>query len=90
MTLALTRLKSFIKDSDKIKLTDKHFTKFIEYLYLLSQEQPLPTEAKDHALNGEWLDFREFHISGDVLVIYRIEDECVKLVRIGSHSQLFG
>lgn len=38
----------------------------------------------------EWEDFREFHISGDVLVIYRIEGESVKLVRIGSHSQLFG
>ncbi|WP_020559462.1 type II toxin-antitoxin system YafQ family toxin [Thiofilum flexile] len=90
MALSLTRLKSFIKDSEKIKLTDKHFTRFVEYLYLLSQEHPLPAEAKDHALNGEWVDFREFHISGDVLVIYRIENDSVKLVRIGSHSQLFG
>jgi len=89
MTLQLVRVKSFIKDSDKAKLSDKHFTKFIEYVYLLSQERTLPAEALDHALTGEWADYREFHISGDVLVIYRIEDDSIKLVRIGSHSQLF-
>jgi mRNA interferase YafQ len=90
MALQLVRLKSFVKDSSKIKLSDKYFTRFVEYIYLLSQEQPLPAEALDHALTGEWEDFREFHISGDVLVIYRIEGQSVKLVRIGSHSQLFG
>lgn len=90
MALQLVRLKSFTKDSSKVKLTDKHFTRFVEYIYLLSQEKALPAEALDHALTGEWEDFREFHISGDVLVIYRVEGESVKLVRIGSHSQLFG
>ncbi len=85
MALQLMRLKSFVKDSSKVKLTDKHFNKFIEFLYLLSQEKALPSEAKDHALKGEWADFREFHISGDVLIIYKIECDAVKLVRIGSH-----
>ncbi|WP_298607344.1 type II toxin-antitoxin system YafQ family toxin [uncultured Thiothrix sp.] len=90
MVLQLVRLKSFVKDSSKVKLTDKHFTRFVEYVYLLSQEKILPAEYLDHTLTGEWEDFREFHISGDVLVIYRVEGELVKLVRIGSHSQLFG
>jgi mRNA interferase YafQ len=51
--------------------------------------QILPPEARDHALKGEWADFRECHISGDILLIYQIEENVVKLVRIGSHSQLF-
>jgi len=45
--------------------------------------------SKDHELKGEWSDFRKFHISGDLLVIYQVKDNRVKLVRIGSHSQLF-
>jgi len=49
----------------------------------------LPAEAKDHRLKGEWDDFREFHISGDLLVIYQIENEVIKLVRLGTHNQLF-
>lgn len=81
--------KGFIKDISKLKMSDKHFTKFIEYLYLLSQSKALPSEAKDHALNGEWIDFRECHISPDLLLIYQIENDAIKLVRMGSHSQLF-
>ena len=49
----------------------------------------LPVDAQDHALKGEWTDFREFHVSGDLLVIYQIEGDVIKLVRIGTHSQLF-
>ena len=56
---------------------------------MLLDSKELPKEAKDHSLKGDWMDFREFHISGDLLVIYQIEDDVIKLVRIGSHSQLF-
>lgn len=87
--MILSQAKSFIKDSKKLKMSDKHFTKFVQYLALLSDSKELPEEAKDHALKGEWTDFNEFHVSGDLLVIYQIEDDTVKLVRIGSHSQLF-
>jgi len=70
-------------------MSDKHLTKFIQYLHSLAQQKTLPPEAKDHSLTGEWNDFREFHISGDLLVIYQIENQTVKLVRLGTHSQLF-
>lgn len=87
--MILLQTKAFIRDSNKLKMSDKHFTKFVEYLYLLSQGQPLPTEAKDHALSGEWENFRECHIGGDLLLIYQIEAKAIKLIRMGSHSQLF-
>jgi len=70
-------------------LSDKHFTKLIAYLGSLVQGQSLPEEAKDHALIGNWANFREFHVSGDVLVIYKATDDELILVRMGSHSQLF-
>ena len=69
-------------------MSDKHFTKFIAYLHTLSTQQALPTEAKNHSLSGDWDDFREFHISGDLLVIYQLENDVIKLVRLGTHSQL--
>ena len=76
--------KVFVKDLSKAKMSDKHFTKFIAYLHNLSSQKPLPIEAKDHSLSGDWSDFREFHISGDLLVIYQIENETIILVRLGS------
>jgi len=85
----LMQTQSFIKDRKRLKLSDKHFTKYIQYLALLLDSKELPNEASDHPLKGEWMDFREFHISGDLLVIYQIEKDVIKLVRIGSHNQLF-
>jgi len=87
--MTFVQTKAFVKDLSKAKMSDKHFTKFIAYLHKLSAQQPLPAEAKDHSLTGDGCDFREFHISGDLLVIYQIENEVIKLVRLGTHSQLF-
>jgi len=55
----------------------------------LREEAPLPEESKDHALNGEYSDCREFHLGGDTLVIYLVKDKQLILLRIGSHAQLF-
>ena len=63
------------------------YTKWL--LGLLLKEEGLPTESKDHELKGNWQGYREFHISGDLLLIYKIENEILYLVRIGSHAQLF-
>lgn len=51
----------------------------------------LRTRYRDHALKGEWEGYRELHVSGDWLLIYRIDDDELQLVltRTGSHDQLF-
>jgi mRNA interferase YafQ len=87
----IERGRFFKKDEKKIKFTDTQFQKYILYLSMLINEQPLPQEAKDHSLTGEWKDCREFHIGGDLIVIYRIDkkNNVLQLIRIGSHSQLF-
>jgi mRNA interferase YafQ len=87
--LGLERTKVFKKDISKLKFSDQHYTKYILYLVMLLEEKMLPTEAKDHELKGNWQGYKEFHISGDLLLIYKIENEILYLVRIGTHSQLF-
>jgi uncharacterized beta-barrel protein YwiB (DUF1934 family) len=49
----------------------------------------LPPESRDHLLIGKSKSFRELHIGGDLVVIYKIKNEALSLIRIGSHSQLF-
>ncbi len=85
----LKRHKQFLKDWNKTKLTDGQFTKFIEYSECLRLEKPLPEESKDHALQGEYKDCREFHLSGDMLVIYMLCENDTVFLRLGTHSQLF-
>jgi mRNA interferase YafQ len=52
-------------------------------------EKELPKEARDHSLSGNWNDYRELHVSGDLLLVYKIEMGTLYLARIGTHSQLF-
>jgi len=87
--LKVKRHKLFIKELKNAKLSDQHFSKYIVYLAKVIEEKPLPEEALDHPLKGEYKDCREFHISGDLLIIYFIADDTLNLIRIGSHSQLF-
>ena len=87
----IERGRFFKKDEKRIKLTDTQFKKYILYLSMLINEQFLPKEAQDHSLTGEWKDCREFHIGGDLIVIYRLDEKnkILQLIRIGTHSQLF-
>jgi len=42
-------------------------------------------------VHGEWADHRECHLRPDLLLIYRKPNpETLQLVRLGSHSELFG
>lgn len=67
--------------------------KLSEVITLLVNEQPLPEKYRDHALvnSRNYKDVRECHIEPDWLLIYKIEQEILilKLIRTGSHSDLF-
>jgi mRNA interferase YafQ len=58
---------------------------------LLAEDKALPEKNRDHGLSGEWEDHRECHLRPDLLLIYRKPGvEVLQLVRVGSHSELFG
>lgn len=62
---------------------------FIEAVTLLANDLPLPEQCRDHALIGDWKDFRDCHIRPDLVLIYsKPGNENLWLVRIGSHSEL--
>jgi len=89
VNLKLFRTKVFLKEYRKLTMSDQHYSKYIEYVTLLLKNQALPQEALDHNLKGDYQNYKEFHISGDLLVIYIVEDNYLKLIRIGTHTQLF-
>jgi mRNA interferase YafQ len=62
-----------------------------EVVSLLIQGIPLPARNSDHGLGGAWQDHRECHLRPDLLLIYRkLSADVLQLVRLGSHSELFG
>lgn len=66
---------------------------FQKVISLLANEQPLPEKYRDHALvnSREYKGVRECHIQPDWLLIYEIYNDSLilKLIRTGSHSDLF-
>ena len=85
----IERSKVYKKDIRKLQFSDQHYAKYVAYLGRLVEGKVLPEEAHDHMLIGAWQGYREFHISGDLLIIYKVIDNVLYLARIGSHSELF-
>ena len=63
-------------------------------MLLLIAKAPLGPERKDHALKGSWARYRECHVGGDFLLIYRLDDTAgssgsIYFARVGTHAELF-
>ena len=80
----------FRKDYKKLKSSGKQLSKLAEVIKLLQEQKPLPERYRDHALTGYYTNHRECHIEADWLLIYKVEEKFLVLVRTGSHSELFG
>ena len=87
--------KSFAADWDRLTESGRYDMNLLKkaMLLLVAADGPLPIEYKDHPLKGDWEGFRECHIGGDFLLIYKISSrgrhETVGFVRTGTHSELF-
>ena len=52
---------------------------------------PLAPKYRDHMLHGEWEGSRECHVKPDFLLVYTyVDDDILRLERLGSHAELFG
>ena len=89
MRYKLARANSFKRSFKKIKLTDDEESNYIETIYHLLNNEELEPKYKDHQLKGNLKEFRECHIKPDLLLIYKINNDTLELVDIGSHSELF-
>lgn len=55
----------------------------------LANDRPLEPRYHDHALSGDWKDFRDCHIKPDLVLIYQKHGaDLLRLIRLGSHSEL--
>jgi mRNA interferase YafQ len=55
----------------------------------LANDQLIDLRYRDHALTGDWQDHRDCHIKPDLVLIYQKPDgDTLRLVRLGSHSEL--
>lgn len=83
----------FKKDLKKLKSKRKDFELVGATLKVLQKKgvKGIPVEMRPHQLKGVYSDNWECHIKPDLLIIWiQIENpKEIKLVRVGSHSELF-
>lgn len=79
------------KDLKRIRNNPRKAQALLEVLVMLENEQPLPGKYKPHTLINDYAGCMECHIQGDFLLIWLDpESGDIDLLRLGSHSELFG
>ena len=80
----------FKKDLKRYQNQQKKIEKLKVVLGYLQEDVPIPPEYKPHKLLGEYKDCMEYHIENDTLLIWFDEKaNIIKLIRLGTHSELF-
>ncbi len=82
-----TQFKKDFKKIAKLPIPD-----VVEVGHVIKQLQlgrVLPEKYVDHALSGNWQNYRDCHIKPDLVLIYKVDEGSLKLARIGTHSELF-
>ncbi len=87
--------KEFKKSYQRLKqggVSSSGLKKLREVVELLASGAILSVNYRDHALQGKMKGIRECHIQGDLLLVYKIEQDILvlALLDIGSHAYLFG
>lgn len=79
------------KDAKKFRNQPRKMEKVAEILRMLRDEIPIPPVFKPHLLKGDYHGCMECHVEGDFLLIWIDEAEnVIGVLRLGSHSELFG
>ena len=81
----------FKKDYKRIRNNPKKVQALNTILNKLANEETIPDKNYPHMLSGEYKGYMECHIESDYLLIWFDPDtDQIDLVRLGSHSELFG
>lgn len=68
--------------SEKLKL----------FVGMLAAGEKLPESARDHKMKitspKRYQGMRDFHVAPDIVVVYKIDEISISLIRIGKHNYL--
>lgn len=65
---------------------------FVQLLNMIAAGEPIPPQYNDHKMSKtsrpEYMGCRDFHLKGNLCVVYNLTDDEVYVKRIGSHQDL--
>ncbi|MEI6730329.1 MAG: type II toxin-antitoxin system YafQ family toxin [Pseudomonadota bacterium] len=79
----------FLRDVRKVERRGKKIAKLYYLAECLAKGERLAIKHRPHPLKGDWKPKWECHIEPDWLLVYEVTETSVKLIRTGTHSDLF-
>ena len=89
MSLTPVYTTAFKKDFKRLEKRGADLEKLLRVITLLLTGTPLEEHYRDHPLRGIFADARDCHIEPDWVLIYTVIDNELRLIRTGSHADLF-
>jgi len=86
----VVQTNAFLRDLKKAKKRNKPLSKLERIVEMLAMDVPLPARNRPHPLKGVWIPSWECHIEPDWLLVYEVRGADLFLLRLGTHSDLFG
>ncbi len=87
--LSLRYTTAFKKDYKRLQKRGFDMAKLHQFLEHLANGEMNQEQLKDHPLRGNYAGARDCHIGPDWVLIYAIAGEELRLLRTGTHADLF-
>jgi mRNA interferase YafQ len=85
--------KGFQKDIQRDKTSGKYTMEDFELLKFLivdlQTNEPIAPKYKRHPLKGDMRGYECVHIKNDWLLVFKINDQALKLAMLGKHTQVY-
>ena len=86
----LKMTSQFKKDLKRIQNQPIKIQHLKQVLLKLEENGVIPNEYRPHKLSGKYAGYMECHVENDLLLIWiDAQENIIKLVRLGSHAELF-
>ena len=85
--LDIIQTTQFKRDYKRLVKQGKDMNLLKPIITTLQEQKPLDKKYRDHPLHSNWAGFRECHIEGDWILIYKTNESALTLIlsRTGSH-----
>ena len=87
--LAIRRVSAFKRDYRRCVKRGYQIGKLHDIIERLAGGKKLDARHRNHSLVGAYRDCSECHIEPDWLLLYRLTDDELILIRTGTHADLF-
>jgi mRNA interferase YafQ len=86
----LKMTSQFKKDLKRIQNQPIKIQHLKQVLLKLEENGVIPNQYRPHKLSGNYAGYMECHVENDLLLIWiDAQENIIKLVRLGSHAELF-